>query len=62
VGWDKGRYYTRSKKVHGRVVREYIGTGKVAERAARVDAIKRDEREAEREARRAEKAALEALP
>jgi hypothetical protein len=26
MGWDRGRYYTRSKKVNGRVVREYIGT------------------------------------
>jgi len=31
MGWDQGRYYTRSRKVNGRVVREYIGTGRVAE-------------------------------
>jgi hypothetical protein len=31
MGWDKGRYFTRSRKVNGRVVREYVGTGEVAE-------------------------------
>jgi hypothetical protein len=61
VGWDKGRYYTRSKKINGRVVREYIGSGEEAELAAQVDAIKRTDREAEREARRVEKAELDAL-
>jgi hypothetical protein len=61
VGWDKGRYYTRSKKVNGRVVREYVGSGEVAEVAAQIDAITRADRQAEREARRAEKAALDAL-
>jgi hypothetical protein len=30
MGWDRGRYYTRSRKVNGRVVREYVGTGPVA--------------------------------
>lgn len=61
MGWDKGRYYTRSRKVNGRVVREYIGTGEVAELAAQSDAIDRADREAERQARRAEKAELDAL-
>jgi hypothetical protein len=61
VGWDKGRYYTRSKKVNGRVVREYCGVGEVAELAAQLDAIKRAQREAEREARRTEKAEPDAL-
>lgn len=61
MGWDKGRYYTRSRKVNGRVVREYIGRGEVAELAAQSDAINHADREARREARRAEKAKLDAL-
>jgi hypothetical protein len=61
VGWDKGRYYTRSKKVNGRVVREYYGIGGAAELAAQIDAINRADREAERETRRLERAELEAL-
>jgi hypothetical protein len=47
MGWERGRYYTRSKKVNGRVVREYIGSGRVAQLAAELDAIERDRREGE---------------
>ncbi len=61
MGWDKGRYYTRSRKVNGRVVREYVGTGEVAELVAQKDALERGRREAERAARRAERAEVEAL-
>jgi hypothetical protein len=61
VGWEKGRYYTRSRKINGRVVREYCGTGELADLAAQIDAIKRADCEARREARRAERAELEAL-
>jgi hypothetical protein len=61
MGWDKGRYYTRSKKVNGRVVREYVGTGRLADLVARMDALERQQREAERAARQAERAELEAL-
>jgi hypothetical protein len=48
MGWDKDRYYTRSQKVNGRVVREYIGTGRVAELVAQMDAINREQRHLER--------------
>jgi hypothetical protein len=61
MGWDKRRYYTRSKKVNGRVLREYIGTGAVADMVAKHDAIEREKREAERADRRAEQAELDAL-
>jgi hypothetical protein len=34
-------YYTRSRKVAGRVVREYVGTGPLAKLAAETDAEER---------------------
>jgi hypothetical protein len=46
MAWDRGRYYTRSRKVNGRVDREYLGTGEAAERAARQDASAQQEPEA----------------
>jgi hypothetical protein len=60
MGWDRGYYY-RSRKVNGRVVREYVGTGRIAELAAQLDAINRQKREQEQAAWRAEKARLAAL-
>jgi hypothetical protein len=60
MGWERGYYY-RSRKVNGRVVREYVGTGRVAELAAQLDDIKRQERKAEKAAWQEEKARLDAL-
>jgi hypothetical protein len=60
MGWERGYYY-RVRKVNGRVVREYVGTGRVAELAAQIDASERAERDRQRAAIRAERAALDAL-
>ena len=61
MGWEKGRYYTRSTKVNGRVEREYFGCGKVAEMIAMVDELQREERRAKAEALRQEMANSRAL-
>ena len=62
MGWDKdGRYYTRSRKVNGRVVREYIGGGEVGARVAQMDALERERREFERECWRQEKEEMAAF-
>jgi hypothetical protein len=65
VAWEKrergGRYYTRSRKESGRVVREYVGTGPVAELAASMDALERQRREDEARTWRAEQERIEAL-
>lgn len=50
------RYYTRSRKVKGRVVRESFGSGPEAHLAAALDARRRHEREASWTARRLERA------
>ena len=52
MGWEKrrrgGLYYTRSKKVRGRVVREYVGGGLLGQLAALSDAERRAKRKADR--------------
>ena len=63
MGWETrvrgGHYYCRSRKVRGRVIREYIGRGTLAERVANRDAARRAERAAESAARSIERTTRE---
>ncbi|HLW63957.1 MAG TPA: hypothetical protein VKS79_01475 [Gemmataceae bacterium] len=61
MGWDKGRYYTRSKKVNGRVVREYIGAGEAGQLVARIDENERELKKAKRDAEHARRVKADAL-
>ena len=56
-----GLYYTRSRKVDGRVAREYVGGGVLGELAARMDAEERRRRQEAASAWREERKSLEAL-
>ena len=65
MGWEKrdrgGLYYTRSKKVSGRVVREYVGGGILGQIAALQDAQEHQRREQEATLWKEERERLEAL-
>jgi hypothetical protein len=60
MGWQRGYYY-RARKINGRVVREYVGAGRVAELAAQADARERERRRGETDRRRQTRADLDAL-
>lgn len=65
MGWEKrergGPYYTRSRKIGGRVVREYVGGGMLGHIAALHDAQERRLREEEAAWWKEERERLEAL-
>ena len=55
------RYYYRSVRRGGRVVKEYFGTGRVAELCAQLDALTLERRAIERQDRAAERDRCDAL-
>jgi hypothetical protein len=65
MAWEKRErgslYYTRSRKINGRVMREYVGAGVLGEIAARMDAEDRRRLEEEEAAWREERERLERL-
>ena len=54
-------YYYRSVRRHGRVTKEYLGTGPLAALSVAADAQRRAQRQGKAEAWRQEQAALEAI-
>ena len=61
MGWDKGKYYTRSVRRNGRVEREYVGCGELAHVIAQVDAWERTERKMRRLTEEIERDEIDAL-
>lgn len=65
MSWEtrhgRGRYYTRSIRQGGRIVREYLGTGKWGEYWALVDEEARANRQIDRAMARSDQEALEEL-
>ena len=63
MAWERrgaATYYYRSRRVDGRVVKQYLGAGRAGELAAQQDAQERAKRAAEAAVWRDERAELEA--
>lgn len=63
MAWEQrrnGMYYYRTRKDHGRVIKEYVGTGAEAEVAAERDALSRAARADAREKQHREQSAIRA--
>jgi hypothetical protein len=50
MAWNLARYYTRSKKINGRIYRQYIGGGETGRLAAQHDQERRERIKMRREA------------
>jgi hypothetical protein len=65
MAWEsrkgRGRYYTRSRRRGGRVVREYLGAGEMAELTSRAAELRRKRLATTSQDRREWKAAVDAL-
>jgi hypothetical protein len=65
MSWQQGprgrKYYTRTRRLGGRCVREYLGGGLEAQAASAADALRRAERQAQAAARRQEMERLRAV-
>ena len=65
MSWEQGprgrKYYTRTRRLGGRCVREYLGGGLEAQAAAAADALRRAERQAQAAPRRRERDRLRAV-
>jgi hypothetical protein len=57
----RGRYYTRSRRINGKRVRQYVRLGTEAKQAAAEDARAREERQARADTLRAEQERWNAL-
>jgi len=55
------RYYTRSRRVNGRIQREYVGGGTIGELSEQLDVAEREERQLRAEAIRDAKSQMDSF-